>query len=238
VRPHHVAAIAAEFQKAEAVSRYSYISSLGSWLRRIGCGAATTGLGPNPRPGPRERVVSEVEYEAALRAASPVGQLALILAHDCGLRAGTIVRLCRHNLDFRRGEISGRTKNAAYFRVPMTARAREKLLWAGSLADPEETLLAAISRHRQPVSVQDLDHHVRVARKRAAIGSRWVLHDLRRTAARRVYERTRDVRKVQQLLAHRNLYQTVWYLGDVGGHLTAADLEPAPPGAAPERKTA
>jgi site-specific recombinase XerD len=73
--------------------------------------------------------------------------------------------------------------------------------------------------------VENLDYHVRQAKRRAGIETPWTLHDLRRAAARRVYERTHDVRKVQRLLSHKNLSTTMWYLGDAGAEIDAEDLE-------------
>jgi site-specific recombinase XerC len=170
--------------------------------------------------------VSAVEYEAAQRAASPPAALAMLLAQEAGLRAGAIASLCRHNLDFKEGVMRGKTKGGANYNVPMTARVRERLLWVAAQAEPEEPLVAAISYRRGAQSVRDLDYHVRQAKRRAGVDSAWTLHDLRRSAARRVYERTRDVRKVQRVLSHKNLSTTMWYLGDGGTDVKVEDLEP------------
>lgn len=229
VKPHHVAAIVAEFRHINPVSRYSYISTLGSWLRRIGCGLATNGMPANPRPGPRERIVSAVEYEAAVRHASAPGALAMLLANEACLRAGAIATLCRHNLDFKQNVMRGKTKAGANYNVPMTPRVRERLLWVAAGAEPEEPLVKSIAYRRTAQTAQTLDHHIRQAKKRAGISTAWTLHDLRRTAARRVYERTKDVRKVQRVLSHKSLATTMWYLGDAGTDVTAEDLQPTNP---------
>jgi len=207
------------------VSRYSYISSLGSWLRRIGAGTATTGLPINPRPGPREQQVTEVEFELAMRAASPPASLAMLLAHEAGLRAAAICQFSRQNCDFERRWLRGKTKGGVNYSVPMTQRLHERLLFACTAASPNEPLLTAVSYQRKPCAVENLDYHVRQAKRRAGIETPWTLHDLRRAAARRVYERTHDVRKVQRLLSHKNLSTTMWYLGDAGAEIDAEDLE-------------
>jgi site-specific recombinase XerC len=53
-----------------------------------------------------------------------------------------------------------------------------------------------------------------------------------------LYERTRDVRKVQRLLSHKNLSTTMWYLGDAGVEIDARDLEPEKPKTKKENKSA
>ncbi len=163
-----------------------------------------------------------------MRHASPPGRLALLLAHEAGLRAGSISTMTKSNCDFNKRYLRGKTKGGANYNVPMTDRLQEALLWACANAEPEETLLAAISYRRTFQCAQELAHHVRQAKQRAAIAARWTLHDLRRSAARRVYERTRDVRKVQRLMSHKNLSTTMWYLGDEGAELEASDLEAQP----------
>ncbi len=193
----------------------------------IGAAAATTGLPHNPRPGPREIAVSPEQFEAALRHASAPGALAMLLAHEAGLRNAAIVALTRSNCDFERNAIRGRTKLGASYDVPMTNRLRERLLFAAATAEQNEPLLAAIAYRRTKPSTQELCYHLRQAKRRAGDATPWTLHDLRRTAARRVYERTHDVRKVQRLMAHKNLYSTLWYLGDRGAEINREDLETA-----------
>jgi integrase len=172
--------------------------------------------------------VHELEFERAMRAASPPAQLAMLLAHEAGLRAGSISRITRQNCDFERRWLRGRTKGGANYSVPMTARLYERLLFACAGAEPTEPLLHAVSYRHQASTVQELAYHIRQTKRRAGIETEWTLHDLRRSAARRVYDRTRDVRKVQRLLSHKNLSTTMWYLGDAGTDIDAADLETQP----------
>jgi integrase len=60
-------------------------------------------------------------------------------------------------------------------------------------------------------------NHAAVERKfknsiASVTGKRITFHDLRRTAAVRMYEQPGDLRTVQALLGHRNLQSTLWYL--------------------------
>jgi integrase len=163
-----------------------------------------------------------------MTAATPTAALLLLLAHDEGLRAGTIARMQKHNCDLEKRELRGATKFGAGYAVPMTQRVYEKLALVCALARADETLLGAISFRKKPVNPKSVQELVRGAKRRAGITSDWTLHDLRRSAARRLYDRTRDVRKVQRLMSHKNLSTTMWYLGDAGVEIDATDLEPQP----------
>lgn len=51
-------------------------------------------------------------------------------------------------------------------------------------------------------------------RKSLGITRKLTPHDLRRTTARNVYDKTKDLRLVQALLGHSDLNSTLWYLQD------------------------
>ena len=230
IQPHHAAAIAAEFRNAHPGSRYTYLNTVATWLRRTGALQALSGIPRATRPGPSERVVPEAEFEAAMKTGTPTERLLLLLAHDEGLRAGTIARMTRENCDLEKRELRGSTKLGAGYAVPMTARVYEQIAFAWAAAQPGETILGAISFRRKAINHKSVQELVRNAKRSAGIRSSWTLHDLRRGAARRIYERTRDVRKVQRLLSHKNLSTTMWYLGDTGVDIDARDIEPRTPG--------
>src|SRR5208337_405794 len=48
---------------------------------------------------------------------------------------------------------------------------------------------------------------------KAGVTNQGTIHDLRRTCARELYDKTHDLRLVQQLLGHRNLSSTLAYIG-------------------------
>jgi site-specific recombinase XerC len=144
----------------------------------------------------------------------------------------------KHNCDLERRELRGSTKGGATYAVPMTQRVFERLSFVCAVAQPGETLLGAVSFRKQTINPKSVQELVREAKRRAGVKSAWTLHDLRRGAARRLYERTRDVRKVQRLLSHKNLSTTMWYLGDAGVEIDARDLEPEKPKTKKENKSA
>jgi site-specific recombinase XerC len=138
----------------------------------------------------------------------------------------TACKLNRANVDFDARRIHGETKGGSKYDVPMTQRLHDRLLWYCAAAqDADEPLTSVFRPHRKPFTSPALHTAMTDARKRAGVTSHWGLHDLRRTAARNLYEHTKDLRKTQALLGHRTLWTTVWYLGNAATTLTAEDLE-------------
>ena len=111
----------------------------------------------------------------------------------------------------------------------MTKRLYERLLFVCAAAvNSEESLLATSTVERKKPGYGSVTNWLLEAKKRAGVMRRWGFHDLRRTAARALYERTHDLRKVQRLLSHANMQQSCWYLGASGIDLAPADLEREP----------
>jgi integrase len=171
--------------------------------------------------------VTELEFEQVFHAAGSALQLAMLLARDAGLRRAAIWNITAANCNFEKRIISGVTKNAAMYLVPMTQRLYERLLFVcASTNDAQESLLATFNVRRKKPNYGSMTNWLHETKKRAGVKTEWGFHDLRRTAARALYERTHDLRKVQRLLSHSNMQQSCWYLGAQGIDLEAADLEP------------
>ena len=183
-----------------------------------------------PAATPREVTVSDAEFEAVLRHAPPYLELLLLLAKEAGLRAKTATRLTRGQCDFDGRRITGTTKGGSKFDIPMTDRLHSRLLWYCAAAPDSVTPLSAIFRaNRQPPNLACVRSAICAARFAAGVSKTWGLHDLRRTAARALYQRTRDIRKVQAFLGHKMLWTTCWYLGNAQIGLNAEDMNPPIP---------
>lgn len=179
-----------------------------------------------PCAQPREMTVPEAEFEAMLRTAPPYLALILLLAHEAGLRTMTAARLTKANCCFDERRIIGATKGGAKYDVPMTTRLYERLLWYCAAAeDANEPLTAVYRQPRKLPTEESIRSAMREARKRIGAVATWGIHDVRRTAARKLYLETRDIRKVQAFLGHKMLWTTCWYLGNAVQSLTSADLE-------------
>jgi integrase len=152
----------------------------------------------------------------------------MLLAREAALRIGTILQFSVSNCDFNRRQITGRTKRHASYTLPMTKRLYEKLLWcAAGARDALEPLLAQYhTGERKTYEYASLHRALRDTQQAAGLRrGAWSFHDLRRTAARELYQSTKDIRKVQRLLAHSNPWHTFWYLGNAGLDLDAEDIE-------------
>ena len=175
---------------------------------------------------PRETIVSDLEFEFVFRVAGPMLQLIMLLAREAGLRHATILSFTAANCNFETRMVSGRSKAYSSYTVPMTNRLYNRLLFACAGAqDAREPLLCQFNRQRKKPHYNSLTSALSRAKKLAKVTTPWGLHDLRRTAARALYERTGDIRKVQRLLGHAQPNQSWWYLGNAGIDLTSADLE-------------
>ncbi len=147
----------------------------------------------------------------------------MLLCRDAGLRSGTALRLSAQHLADGGRMIQTRTKNGAQAQVPTTERLRRLLLAAERMCVPDQPLVAAMAG-RASVRRQHAGDMLGAAQRRLGLKKRWTFHDLRRTAARELYKDTGDLRKVQALLAHSNLAQSLHYLSDRGVTVDASDL--------------
>ena len=187
---------------------------------------------------PRERTVTTLEYEMVFHVAGPMLQLCLLLAREAGLRHKTILDFTAAQCNFQAGTISGRSKAYASYTIPMTERLRERLLWAcAGATDSHEPLLCQYNRQRKKPHYNSLTTALMRAKRLCGLSkpgqkvgwAGWGFHDLRRTAARELYDRTKDLRKVQRFLGHAQPGQALWYLGNAAVELEAADLQTTTP---------
>lgn len=205
-------------------TRRALHSLLRATLRGIGAPVEANGGIPGIKPiRPRETIAPDIEFEATIRHAGPLLELAMLLAREAGLRHKAIREFRLANCDFERRQISGRTKAWSTYNVPMTRRLEQKLLWAAaSLKDPEMPILQQFNRACHPITPGNIDHKLKLAKKAAGVTGGWGMHDLRRTGARAIYALTKDIQKVQRFLGHVNPQHSWWYLG-----LNATDLDPS-----------
>ncbi len=208
-------------------TRRSLHSVLRAALRAIGAPATANGGIPGLKPvRPRETTAPDVEYEAVLRVAGTMLELAMLLAREAGLRRKAIIELRMTNCDFERGIISGRTKAWSTYNVPMTKRLEAKLLWAcQGLRDPDMPILQQFNREHRPNCLTNISHKLKDAKIAAGVTGKWGLHDLRRTGARAIYKRTGDIQKVQRFLGHLTPQHSWWYIGLEANELSQADVE-------------
>jgi len=227
------------FSKGTPGYRRTLHSYLRHTLRALGAPEDAIRGFPHLKPvRPRETTTPDIEFEAVYRAAGPMLQLCLLLAREAGLRHATILTVSAANCNFESGTINGRSKAYSSYTVPMTNRLRQKLLWAcAGASDPTETLLCQYNRQRKAPHYNSLTCALSRAKKLAPIPiGTWGFHDLRRTAARKLYDATHDIRKVQAFLGHAAPQQTWWYMGNAAAGLTTDEMEQASSEATSEKR--
>ncbi|MGD0521145.1 MAG: tyrosine-type recombinase/integrase [Terracidiphilus sp.] len=206
-------------------------SLLRSALRAIGAPeGANSGFPGLKSVRPRETVAPDHEFEAVLRCAGPMLELAMLLAREAGLRHKAIRELRLVNCNFELGLLIGRTKSWSTYNVPMTRRLKAKLMWAcQGVRDPAMPILQQFNRGQRPVCGTNLGNKLLDAKKAAGVTGGWGLHDLRRSGARALFSKTGDIKKVQRFLGHVNPQHSWWYLGLQATELDQADVEACSP---------
>ncbi len=182
-----------------------------------------------PAVVPRNTTAPVREVEAVLSYVPVWVRLVMLLAWDCGLRIGTAVSV--RPRDLTDGNLQTRTKKGNYTNTPASPRVLALAQAAASMGSPDEPMVRLLGCKQSTVYLRSQAARKHISRAQAALGlqGRWTPHDLRRSAAREMYNRTRDLRKAQALLGHRALAQTAWYLQDALHTLAPEDLR-QPPG--------
>lgn len=183
-----------------------------------------------PKPAPRSATVRADELEALLAHASPAMRLLLLLCSDCALRSGTARRIAPCDIlvdEAGRWSIAIRSKRASMAQVPVTERIRA-LMQLAPCGDPAVSYVGALrptqggGRGWSPGTVA---HNFMRLKRASGVRLDLRLHDLRRTAALKIYDDTKDLRVTQALLTHTRLESTLHYLTQHKSHLTHERME-------------
>jgi integrase len=115
------------------------------------------------------------------------------------------------------GQVSTRTKNGGWVTVPVSARLAALVGAARAMRGPHthDTPIYRILGHLVNAGHKGTNGCMsrRLKKAQKAAGTQgWTWHDLRRTAAHRLYEATGDLRDVRDLLGHHNLGSSLIYL--------------------------
>lgn len=144
--------------------------------------------------------------------APPWLQLHLLTIAHCGYRFMEAARLAPEHYDAEAGTIRVPTKGHRHHTSPVSPQLKQMLdtvtpkLTPGDDKTPFRIILGG------PANPRSIYPHFTRLKKRAGVRADLWFHDLRRTTAVAVYELTKDVRGVQQVLGHSNLGSTFRYL--------------------------
>ncbi len=213
--------------KLASSTRHLYAKVLRSTLRWLwehyGAPKLDNSIRKYAAPRPRNVTATDEDRDRMLTLAPPHLRLWLLFCSDLAIRSGTASRLAPEHYDRVRRKLTFTTKYGEKLTLPTTA-AIELMLDDCDMRNPEPFVRQLWVGYRsRPGAPQRRDqllllHQFARLRKTAGIDRRITPHDLRRTTAVAMYQHTRNVRKVQALLGHRNMNSTIWYLDH--------DLEP------------
>jgi integrase len=186
----------------------------------------------HPGLRPRNVTVTQREIDTVLLAAPDDMRLWLLFCSDLAMRSGTASKIGPRNYDPRRKEVRFVTKCDEALTLPVTEEIAQ-ILATCDHTSPNPYVLQLAFKQQKIVGGQfktnatrySLNCRFRRLLKTLEIRQNLRPHDLRRTAAVRMYELTHDARDVQSLLGHRNLGSTIWYLDHDLRPITRGTLE-------------
>ncbi len=176
---------------------------------------------------PRGVIARPEDIEKALAAATPPLRLYILLSSDIALRGGTALRLCENDWDHEAQAFRFQTKANVLVMLPPSQRLRQMidLIHAYPCADKATPYIARLGASAPRKAKQNLAKQFSQLVKRLGL-AHFTTHDLRRAAARRMYDVTgHDLRVVQSLLGHTNLGSTFRYLWPHQALVTAEQIE-------------
>jgi integrase len=159
------------------------------------------------RPTPRQRIATEAELAALFAAADPPLRMFLALTSIMALRFTEAEAIGWANWNPERQTLTTKTKGGKYreFKVP------NEVANLIAVTPQGEGSFISLLNGRQIGHDQLRRRWTRLKRK-AGVGDDLHPHDLRRTAAVRIFRLTKDVFAAKQLLGHDSLQSTAWYL--------------------------
>jgi len=187
----------------------------------------------HPAIRPRNIKATRAEIDLLLSAASPAMRLWILLCSDLAIRSGTAVRISPEHYDAERHELTFSSKKGSKVSLPITKELVEIFDSCNLCCSiPFMTQIRERTRRKagarplgRVLDTNPLRHEFKLLRQKVGIERKLVLHDLRRTAAVRLYQFTRNTRLVQTLLGHSSLSSTIWYLDNDLEPVEVLDLE-------------
>jgi integrase len=187
----------------------------------------------HPAIRPRNVKATRAEIDLLLSQANPTIRLWILLCSDLAIRSGTAVQISPEHYDQERRELTFTSKKDSKVSLPVTeelAAIFDSCNLCCSI--PFMTQIRERTRRKSGahplgriLDTGPLRHEFKMLRQKVGIERKLVLHDLRRTAAVRLYRLTRNIRLVQSFLGHAGLPSTIWYLDNDLEPVEVLDLE-------------
>ncbi|HEY0703446.1 MAG TPA: site-specific integrase [Candidatus Acidoferrales bacterium] len=162
------------------------------------------------KPMPRTVIATPAELDRLTQHAPPWQRCWLSITAGHGLRFAEANRLSRAQYDEHAATLTFRTKGQDTNTLPASDELQAFFKMAPMSADPNAHLIDLLAGRR--LSGAYIRRQWQDLKMQAGVNPELRPHDLRRTLAVRTYDLTKDLRTVQHLLGHRNLFTTCGYL--------------------------
>jgi integrase/recombinase XerD len=177
------------------------------------------------QPQPRSILCTDDELAAILEHAPLWLRIFITLTRELGMRHKEALTLtaAAYNPETRALDFPRKGQGSSSIPCPPDIAAAIQLCATHSPATP---IVRALGGPKHESNVRDAWD---LAKRRAGVIRNIRIHDLRRTLATRIYDKTGDLRSVQQILGHRHLNTTLLYLAPVERNRVAAALQAGKP---------
>lgn len=159
---------------------------------------------------PRKVIATPEEIRKLIDAAPRWLRLIILLAAHAGMRRSDCMRVCRADFDEQSNVLTVHQKKTGYpVAIPATDELRRALL---AVPTESPTTPAYMMLRDSAISTTGLEKAWWRLKKKTGVNRDLWLHDLRRTLAVSIYEVSKDLRVVEQMLGHQSLRSTIAYL--------------------------
>lgn len=206
-----------------------YTGALRWCLRYLGVAERTMfGIPHVKNVQPRGNTIGKDALERLLGNAPQHMRMYILLCSDLAMRAGAAVKLSENDWDNDEGAFRFKTKSGIIVHLPLTKRVRAMVDIAHSYrcADSATPYVTRLGGPDVRYMYHSYGRQLKLMLAELGI-DKITTHDLRRSAARRMYTSTKDLQVVQALLGHTNIASTFNYLYPHTGKVTAEQLEAA-----------
>jgi integrase len=161
------------------------------------------------KPGPRQNLVQDGELQQILKHAPLWFQCFLLLCRQLGLRHSEAKAIKPTNYNEEKGTLSFDRKGSGTSDLPVSEELAALIKVARASA-PHEPILKTLGA--RGLSAPVISQMWSRLKKKAGADPTIIIHDLRRTIATSLYNRTKDLRACQQLLGHQHMTSTLTYI--------------------------
>ncbi|MBI1750164.1 MAG: tyrosine-type recombinase/integrase [Acidobacteria bacterium] len=225
--PLHAQTIVARWRQSytrnTCYSRRQALARVLRWYQHATCLHGLTDEIPKV-PGPRQRqsIATPLELGQLHAAADPLLRFWLRLTSALALGQNEVRMLSAAHYHAENRTVSFvRKKTGEPNTLPVPDDLAEIFEAAPDFGDPAMPFLQRWNRGKK-LSAQAVAHRWNTLKKLAGVRAELTPHDLRRTTATALYDLTKDLRVVQQLLGHTSMKATVSYVA----HVDPSQLRP------------